>query len=514
MQCDVVVVGGGPTGLLLARELALHGASAVVLEKAPEPRTEPKANGLVGQSVELLHYRGLLDRFRPEAQFVGRVPAFTFGSVPLPLARLGDSPLQLLALPQPRLEALLTECVTERGVPIRRGCAVEGLAQDRDGVTVQVRGPEGEEHVRASYVVGCDGAHSTVRERAGIEFPGTTKPDVTKIGHVTLPPDIVAADGNGLELPQTGPLPLGWRHTDRGRIGVMSTRPGVHIVTVTENDPAGADPAAPLTLQELRSSAARVLGEEVPMTAAHWLSRVVNQSRLAARYRAGRVLLAGDAAHLFPVGGSSLNVGMTDAVNLGWKLAAVLRDGPAALLDTYHDERYPAAERTLAQAEGQAVMMASSEEAAALRELFAELVSHDAALRHIAELIHGSDIRHGQPGHGEGADADAHPLVGRLVPDLAFDAEAGGPSGVAELLVEGRPVLLDLAGRTAVAEAGSRWAKRVEPVAARCAGAAPADALLIRPDGWVAWAAGSGETDAAVHAGLTRALRFWFGSPD
>ncbi|RCG13599.1 FAD-dependent oxidoreductase [Streptomyces reniochalinae] len=506
---------------MLARELALQGASAVVLEKAPEPRTEPKANGLVGQIVELLHYRGLLDRFRPEAQFAGRVPAFTFGSVPLPLARLGDSPLQLLALPQPRLEALLTECAMERGVPIRRGCAVQGLAQDRDGVTVRLRGPVGEEHVRASYVVGCDGAHSTVRGLAGIEFPGTTKPDVTKIGHVTLPPEVVATDGNGLELPATGPLPLGWHHTDRGRIGVMSTRPGVHIVTVTENDPAGADPAAPLTLEELRSGVARVLGEDVPMTEAHWLSRVVNQSRLAARYRAGRVLLAGDAAHLFPAGGSSLNVGMTDAVNLGWKLAAVLRDGPGALLDTYHDERYPAAERTLAQTEGQAVMMASSEEAAALRELFAELVSHDAALRHIAELIHGSDIRHGQYGehradgqHGEGADADAHPLVGRLVPDLSFDAESGGPSGVAELLAEGRPVLLDLAGRTAVAEAGSRWAKRVEPVAARCAGAAPADALLIRPDGWVAWAPVPGETDAAVRAGLTRALRFWFGSPD
>jgi 2-polyprenyl-6-methoxyphenol hydroxylase-like FAD-dependent oxidoreductase len=508
LRSDVIIIGAGPVGLMLAYELALAGVAPIVLDKAPTPRAEPKANGLVGQIVELLEYRGLLDRFRAEAHFAGAPPAFSFGAVTLRLSQLRESPLRLLALPQPRLEALLTEVVLERGVEIRRAHRVTSVSPDDDGVTVDVQGPDGDQRMRASYVVGCDGAHSLVREQAGIAFPGAVNTDVTRIGHVTIPEKFIAADTGGLNVPGHGLVPLGWSYTPRGKLGIMALRPGVHIVSVTERDSVAAGAETPASLDELREAVRRVLGAALPMAEPRWLSLVVTQARQAERYRAGRMLLAGDAAHLFPAGGSALNAGMSDAINLGWKLAAQVRGwAPPGLLDSYHTERHAAAARTLAHTRAQALMMAATADGEALRNLVGELVQYDEPLRHIAETIHGSGVRYPV---AQDDEQGIHPLVGRLVPDLTLDGCPAADS-VSDLLRAGRPFLLDLSGNRPLVSVQRDWDHRVGLFSAR--GAAPsADALLVRPDGFVAWAADPTDSDADVTTSLSRALTTWFGA--
>ncbi|HEY3871703.1 MAG TPA: FAD-dependent monooxygenase [Actinocrinis sp.] len=529
MDVDVVIVGGGPVGLMLAAELRLAGADAVVLERLPEISEVPKGNGVFGQIVSVLDYRGLLDRFSEGATWVGRVPRFSFGPLQLDFSVLEASPLQVLPIPQRRMEQLLDERLRELGGGVRRGHELLGFTAepDQDSVEIDVRGPDGEYRLRSRYLVGCDGAHSGVRKLAGIGFPGVTSSEVSRIGRVTLPPAMIDAATGAVDVPGAGRLePARHTRTEHGSYSVAplamldkEAEQGVFIVSTSEQDPS-VDLERPMTLEELRASMRRVLGADLPMSRPLWLTRTVGNSRQAERYRAGRILLAGDAAHVFGVGGG-LNVGLLDAVNLGWKLAADVQGrAPEGLLDTYHAERHAAGRRVLMHSRAQRALGGRDEYTEALRELFGELVAlPDVALR-LGELIQGSEPQLGGPA---GA-APRHPLEGRLAPDLELDTAglssaglplagcsptSGGKVRVAELVRAGRPVLLDLTLNRAPSQVAAAWGDAVSVVVAYCRDrSAPADALLVRPDGRVAWAAGPQWADPT--AGLEDALRTWF----
>jgi 2-polyprenyl-6-methoxyphenol hydroxylase-like FAD-dependent oxidoreductase len=506
----VVIAGAGPVGLMLAIELRLAGLEPIVLERLPEISEIPKGNGLVGQIVPTLDYRGLLEPLRADSTYTGPVPQFFFGPLTLQLSRLGASPLQVLAIPQRLLERRLIDRLTQLGGSIRRGHELTAVSQDDDGVTIDVHGPDQDYRLRARYLVGCDGAHSLVRKQAGIEFPGVTSDNISRIGRVLLPGAVLSPGGGEVSVPGAGRLRLMQPvRTAAGTytIGPLaavdkSGPPGVYIVSTQEEDPA-ADLTQPITLAELRASFSRVVGTDVAMTEPRWLSRIVGNSRQADRYRAGRILLAGDAAHVFGIGGA-LNVGMLDALNLGWKLAAEVHGwAPPNLLDSYQAERHAAGHRMLLQTRAQRALADGGEYAEALRQLVGELLEYPEPLRHLGETMAGADLRYDMPGSG----ATPHRLLGLLAPDLRLTAADGSRTRVAELMRAARPVLLDLTTDGRVAAGAAGWSQRVSILVARPnTGPAPADALLIRPDGYVAWA---GDEQAT---GLPDALRAWCGS--
>ena len=534
---DVVIAGGGPTALMLACELRLAGVEPVVLERLPEISRIPKGNGLIGQIVPMLDYRGLLERFSAGSTAAGPVPRFAFGPLMLDFSKLGGSPLHILAIPQRRLEERLGERLAELGGTIRRGHELTAVTQDEDAVTLDVRGPDGDYRLRARYLVGCDGAHSLVRKQAGIAFPGLTSTEISRIGRVFLPTAKITLRGREAKVKGIGRLKLMRQVSTPG--GVYSLGPqamldknaprGAYIVFTREDD-ASADLSGPMTLDELRASFRRVLGADLPMTDPTLLTRLVGSSRQADQYRAGRILLAGDAAHVFGVGGS-LNTGLLDGVNLGWKLAAAVAGrAPADLLYSYHAERHLAGQRAILHSRAQKALTVlgqggdrqpSAEGAEALHELFGDaadqpdplrrigdLLKQPDQIRQIGELMEGSDVRYPMPDAG----SPPHPLVGKLAPDLRLKT-SDGATRVAELMRAARGVLLDLSDGSTVAAAGSDWAAApLIVIAGRCVtGPAPAAALFIRPDGYVAWAAASGAPDPA--AGLDVALRRWLGPP-
>ncbi|MET9670608.1 FAD-dependent monooxygenase [Streptomyces sp. NPDC006475] len=509
IDADVIIVGAGPTGLMLACELRLAGVRPLVLERQSQPLEIPKANGLGGQILELLRYRGLLDRF--EAACTGPTnpaPRYPFGGIHVDLSPLAEPPLRGLTLPQPHLERLLDERARELGAQVSRGHEIVGVRQNDTTVTADVHGPDGPYQVTARYLVGCDGGRSTIRDRACIPFPGTTYPEVNRLGQVTLA-DSVTRLGNGdLDVPGLGRVRAGsFTRTDRGVFGFGWLTSEILMVSTTEDEVRAVDDDVPMTLTELGDSIRRVLGASFPLGEPRRLSRYQFQARQADQYREGRILLAGDAAHLFPATGVGLNAGMLDAVNLAWKLAAeIYGRASASLLDTYHHERHFAGARTLLHTQAQVALRRGQDPAAeALREIFVELFADEQPLRRIGALIAGADIRY------PALDPNQHALTGTFSPDLTLHTEQGTTS-VAELMHTARPILIDLADRPDLREAARDWQHRIDIHTAKT-DHRPADAILIRPDAHIAWAAFTDEPADTAAPALREALSYWFGTP-
>ncbi|MGA7050487.1 MAG: FAD-dependent monooxygenase [Mycobacterium sp.] len=502
-HAQIVISGAGPNGLMLACELALAGIRPVVLDKLPGPSSEPKANGLVGQVIQMLDMRGLYQTFTGDNEPPQAALGWMFAAMPLNFAGLSDNPMHVVRIPQPRLVRVLEQRARDLGVDLRWGHDLIDVRQEPESVALRVSSPDREYRITACHLVGADGGRSLVRKSLGVDFAGTTSPTVGRLAHVHVPDHLRRADG-GIDIPGFGRVPFGHNRFDRGGFMFAEFEPGHVLLGTVEFGPPVAD--EPMTLAELRDSARRVLGVDVPLEepkgpGPHALRRLNGQNtRQAEHYRVGRVVLLGDAAHVHsPMGGPGLNLGLQDAMNLGWKLAAHLNGwGPAGLLDTYESERYPVGKRVMMQSLSQTALMAPGPEVTALRTLMGELFTIPEVAKHMGALLAGSDVRYDV--------GDDHPLSGRLVPDLTLD----DGRRVAELLHDGRPVLLDLAGD--VAEAAHGWADRVDTVRATITGQASGRntaAMLIRPDGYVAWAA---ETfGAAQEAGLQAALLRWFG---
>ncbi|MDX6550103.1 MAG: hypothetical protein QOJ31_787, partial [Gaiellales bacterium] len=380
-----------------------------------------------------------------------------------------------------------------------------GLSQDDATVTADVRGPDGRYRVTARYLIGCDGGRSRVRDLVDIPFSGTTFPEIQRLAQTTLPESVTVLENGDLEVAGVGRIPFGFTPTERGVFATGSTDPAFLGVYTSEEESADYDDDEPMTLTELRDSIRRVLGVDLPLGEPTRLTRFTYHARHVERYRDGRILLAGDAAHLFPAPGVALNAGMIDSVNLGWKLAADIHGwAPAGLLDTYHDERHLAGERTLLHTRAQVALRRGHDPAAeALRELFLELVTDEQPLRRIGALIAGTDIRYPIP------NPDHHALAGTFAPSLTLHTDQGTTS-VAGLMHTARPVLLDLADRSDLRETARDWQHRIEILAAKT-GDRPADALLIRPDAYIAWAATADESTDTAALTLRQALSYWFG---
>ncbi|HTR21487.1 MAG TPA: FAD-dependent monooxygenase [Gemmatimonadales bacterium] len=491
----VVVAGAGPTGLMLAGELALAGVDVVVVERRPNQELSgARAQGISSRTIEVFDQRGIADRFLTAGQ-TAQIAGFA-----LTRLDIGDFPTRHnygLALRQKHIERILAGWLTELEVPILYDRDVTGFAQHDAGVDVALGDGQS---LRARYLVGCDGGRSLVRKTAGIDFPGwdpTTSNILAEVEMTEKPPYGVHRSAAGTyafgrsEYEIKGSEIL---YKDVGPIGVMVTEP---------NTNATAEP----TLHDLKKLLVAACGTDYGAHSPTWITRFTDMTRQAAQYRRGRVLLAGDAAHVHsPIGGLGLGTGVQDAVNLGWKLAQVVKGtSPDSLLDTYHAERHPVGARVLKATMAQVALHREDARTLAAREIVGDLLKLEEARKHIAGLMSGLDIRY-ELGQG-------HPLLGRRMPDLEL-VTARGPRRVFGFLHAARPVLLDLAAPRAIDI--TPWSDRVQYVDATYAGkwelpvlgevTAPA-AVLIRPDGYVAWV---GDTTAQ---GLTEALTTWFGPP-
>ncbi|MGH9089698.1 MAG: FAD-dependent monooxygenase [Acidimicrobiales bacterium] len=482
-QHAVAIAGGGPTGMMLAAELALANVDVAVVEQRPDHvLVGSRAGGFHSRTIEILDQRGVADRFLAEGQVA---QAAMIGTTVLDMSDFPTRHPYSLGIWQNQIERIMADWITELPVRIYYGCEAKGFAQDDTGVDVELSAGES---LRAQYLVGCDGGRSVIRKAAGIDFPGW---DPTKSNLIA-------------EVELTEEPPRGIRHDATGVHGLHRLEDGrtVRVVVTEQQLGTSSEP----TLRELSEALNAVYGTDFGIHSPTWISRFTDMTRQAASYRAGRVLLAGDSAHVhYPAGGQGLSLGVQDAVNLGWKLAQVVNgSSPESLLDTYQDERHPVAARALRHTMALGVLQRGDERIKALVDVVSELASMDEPRKRLAGIISGLDIHYDL---GEG-----HPLLGRRMPDLDL-VTAAGPLRLFTLLHGARSVLLNLGEPGGVDV--TAWADRVQTIDAEYGGlwdlpvlgavTAPT-AVLIRPDGYVAWV-GDG-TDA----GLRDALTIWLGT--
>ena len=487
---DVIVVGGGPAGMMVAGELALADVEVTVVERrSTADLVGSRAGGFHARTIEILDSRGIADRFLAEGQITQTA---RFGSTTLDISDFPTRHPYGLALWQNRIEPILRNWIEALGVQVERGRDVTGVVQDAEGVDAE--SADGRT-MRAKYLVGADGGRSVVRKAAGIDFPGW---DATRSNLIA-------------EVEVTQDPPSGMRQDETGVHGLHPMPGGrMYRVVTTERQLGGSEEP---TLADLSSALTSVFGTDFGIHSPTWISRFTDATRQAAAYRSGRILLAGDAAHIhYPAGGQGIGLAIQDAVNLGWKLAQAVKDiSPPSLLDTYHAERHPAGARALQLSMAQTVLQRADPRTAALSDAIDDILMTPAARTRLAARIHGLDIAYDLGG--------GHPLIGRRMPDLDLDSEAG-PTRVYQLLHEAQPLLINFATPQRIDI--SPWADRVRMVDAAFAGAwdVPAlgevpspTAVLIRPDGHVAW------VENGADEPLADALTRWFGpatapSPD
>jgi 2-polyprenyl-6-methoxyphenol hydroxylase-like FAD-dependent oxidoreductase len=491
----VVIAGGGPAGMMLAAELALAKVDVAVVERRPDHvLVGSRAGGFHSRTIEVLDQRGVADRFLAEGQVA---QAASFGTTVLDMSDFPTRHPYSLGIWQNQIERIMATWIAELPVRMYYGCEVTGFAQDHTGVEVELsRG----QSLRAQFLVGCDGGRSVIRQAAGIDFPGwdATRSNLIAEVEMTEEPDL------GVRYDDIGVHGLGRLEYEIRDGEVVYSDRGPVRVTVTE---AQVGPSSEPTLRDLSEALIAAYGTDFGMHSPTWISRFTDMTRQAATYRAGRVLLAGDSAHVhYPAGGQGLSLGVQDAVNLGWKLAQVVKGiSPQSLLDSYQQERHPVTARVLQHTMAQTVLQRRDARMKALVNIVSELASMDEPRKRLAGIASGLDIHYDL---GEG-----HPLLGRRMPDLDL-ATADGPLRLFTLLHDAKPVLLNL-GEPGGSDI-TPWADRVQLIDASYTrewelpviGAVSAPtAVLIRPDGYVAWAGDR------THLGLPEALTAWFGPP-